>query len=222
MISRIARKAQHLFDLHVRRDSFLREADRWFRDRGDETLRLDYPLDSNSNVVDVGGYQGDFADAIYQRFGCNLVIFEPVSKFYSNCVQRFSGNDNITVINCGLGAIDTNLIIEVSEDASSLKRSLPSSIAESVKVRRAEAAFAEIGLEYIDVIKINIEGGEYDLLLALIESGWIKRVRYLQVQFHNFVPDAISLRNQIRTKLSETHEEMWNYEFIWESWCLRT
>lgn len=40
----------------VLRDKFLLEVKRWFCDRGDETLRLTYPLDKNSIVWDVGGF----------------------------------------------------------------------------------------------------------------------------------------------------------------------
>ena len=44
------------------------EVARWFKDKGDQTLRLDFPLlDSNSIVFDVGGYAGDFANKIHQK-----------------------------------------------------------------------------------------------------------------------------------------------------------
>jgi len=220
VLNRIGRHAWYLYRLHVKREPFLREARRWFRDKGDETLRLDYPLDAGSCVVDVGGFQGDFADAINRRFDCPVVIFEPVPAFFAHCAQRFVSNAKIRVVDCGLGAMDGSLPIEVAEDASSFNRSIPSAMVETVKLRRADAILTELGLDGIDLMKINIEGGEYDLLWALIESGWIARIRYLQVQFHNFVPDAAARRDAIRAKLGETHREMWNYEFVWESWCL--
>ena len=34
------------------------DVDRWFADRGDQTLRLDYDLNENSVVLDLGGYHG--------------------------------------------------------------------------------------------------------------------------------------------------------------------
>jgi len=71
-------------------------------------------------------------------------------------------------------------------------------------------------------MKINIEGGEYELLLALLDSpALIQGIRYFQVQFHDFVPDAQAQREHIRQRLSATHELMWDYPFIWESWRLK-
>jgi FkbM family methyltransferase len=218
VINKFIRLARYLYRLHIRRDPFLLEVRRWFRDRGDETLRLDYPLDAKSLVVDVGGYRGDFADAIHKRFGCRVVIFEPVPAFFSHCEKRFSGIKNIQVVDCGLGGEDGVLPIDVADDGSSFFGSGAATSGAFAKVRKADTVLSELGIDYIDLIKINIEGGEYDLLRVLIESGWIDRIRYVQVQFHNFIPDAVVLRNALRKQLAKTHREMWNYEFVWECW----
>ena len=37
------------------------------------------------------------------------------------------------------------------------------------------------------LMKINIEGGEYDLLEELLDENMIKQIVNLQVQFHDFV-----------------------------------
>lgn len=221
ILNRIRNAVAYLYRLHVQRDPFLWSVRRWFRDRGDETLRLDYPLDSNSLVIDVGGYQGDFAEAVSRRFNCHVVVFEPVPAFYSHCVNRFAGNPKITVVDCGLAAFDGSLPIHVADDASSFNRLIPCAQAEMVRIRKVDKALAELGIDKVDLMKINIEGGEYDLLRTLIDSAWIMRIRYLQIQFHNFVPDAAARRDELRSRLAATHDEMWNYEFVWESWSLR-
>ena len=38
------------------------DVDRWFADRGDQTLRLDYDLNENSVVLDLGGYHGSCSE----------------------------------------------------------------------------------------------------------------------------------------------------------------
>lgn len=209
------------YRLHVKGDPFLRTAQRWFRDKGDETLRLAYPLDQNSIVIDVGGYRGDFAAALARRFDCHIVIFEPVQDFYRHCVIRFAGNSKIKVANVGLGAFDRCLPLHVQNDASSFERSAPFAHSELGKIRQVGAALTELGLDTVDLMKINIEGGEYELLQALIDSGWLTRIRFLQVQFHNFVHDAVARREALREALSSSHKEMWCYDFIWESWELK-
>ncbi|WP_164921024.1 FkbM family methyltransferase [Thermosynechococcus vestitus] len=221
--ARLANRLGYLYKLHIFRDPFLREVRRWFRDRGDQTLRLDYPLTSDSLVIDVGAYRGDFANAIYEQFGCRVLLFEPVAEFYAYCVERFRAIPRIEVYGYGLGTNDALLPIEVKGDGSSFISFVqPHTPQRQACIKRADRVFEELALKQIDLMKINIEGGEYDLLELLISSGWIRRIRFLQIQFHNFFPEAPERRQAIRAKLGASHEEMWNYEFVWESWVLRS
>lgn len=212
-------KLSHLYRRFILRDRFLMEIDRWFKDKGDETLRLDYPLAPESIVFDLGGYHGDFAAAIHERYGCTVYIFEPVPEFHQICAKRFQGNSKIICLNYGLSSKDGWLNINLAENASSFKTSSGSTGASlSVQLRSVVDFVRELGVKQIELMKINIEGGEFDVLPALIESGDIAKVNYLQVQFHNFVDQAQSRRNTIRKQLERTHAPMWNYEFVWESW----
>ena len=74
------------------------------------------------------------------------------------------------------------------------------------------------GINKIDLIKINIEGGEYPLLKRMIETNIIEKCNDIQVQFHNFYPNAITLRNEIRDSLQKTHFLTYDYPFVWENW----
>lgn len=200
------------------RDPFLLEVRRWFRDKGDDTLRLNYPLERNSTVLDVGGYQGDFTAAIHARYGCRVFIFEPIPNFYESCTERFSKVPEVVCLNYGLGEKDGIFNITDAGDASSFIRSSENMSALSAQIRGIANVWHELDLGTVSLMKINIEGGEYDLLTALIDSGLVQKVKHLQIQFHNFVDNAIERRQLIRQRLSNTHEEMWNYEFVWEGW----
>ena len=69
-------------------------------------------------------------------------------------------------------------------------------------------------------MKVNIEGGEYDLLEGLIENGLTARIRNIQVQFHDFVPNAYERMKNIQLSLSKTHKITYQFEFVWENWEL--
>lgn len=209
------------FRRYILRDQFLIAGARWFKDRGDETLRLDYPLTKDSVVFDLGGYRGDFAAAIYERYGCKVYIFEPVSEFYNKCVARFKDNSQVVCLNYGLTSVDGWLNIGLAENATSFSSPHAQGAVERVQVRSVVKCIRELGIKHIDLFKINIEGGEYEVLPAIIESGDISKIDYLQIQFHNFVNDANSRRDSIRLQLEKTHSEMWDYHFIWESWKLK-
>lgn len=191
---------------------------KWYKDRGDKTLRLDYPLNQASVVLDVGGYVGDYADEIYKKFGCHIYLFEPVPRFYDECVKRFSNNPAIVCLNYGLAAQPGWFEMSLKENESSFKKVIDGCVRQKAEVRSVTEVVAKLGIEKIDLIKINIEGGEFDLLPAIIDSGLVKRIKYIQVQFHNFDSSATEARSHIRSLLEKTHREMWNYEFVWESW----
>ena len=199
-----------------------REHRRWLRDRGDQLARLDYALREDSSVWDVGGFEGQWASDIAGRFACRVDIFEPMPRAAEGLRRRFAANPKIAVHDFALGAADGRLKLALAGDASSL---LPGAVAGGstveVGVRDIAAYCAETGVGRIDLLKVNIEGGEYVLIERLLESGWIARVENLQVQFHDFVPDAAVLRERLAARLAHTHERVWCYEFVWESWRRR-
>ena len=75
-------------------------------------------------------------------------------------------------------------------------------------------------IKKIDLLKLNIEGGEYDALDDLINSGLLNIITNLQVQFHNFFPDAKKKMLNIHKELRKTHHITYQYEFVMENWQL--
>ena len=74
----------------------------------------------------------------------------------------------------------------------------------------------------IDLIKINIEGGEYEVLESLLEAGMISIFKNLQIQFHDFIIDNAEERmKNIQIQLSKTHEITYQYNFVWENWKIK-
>jgi hypothetical protein len=73
----------------------------------------------------------------------------------------------------------------------------------------------------INLLKLNVEGSEYDILPDVIENYNIKKVDNILVQFHVNVKDHEQKREDIRHSLSKTHNENWCYKNIWESWSLK-
>lgn len=214
----IRRGVINLYRREILRDGPLLEAKRWFRDDGDATLRLDYPLNADSVVVDLGGYKGDWAQQIYDRYSCNVHVFEPHPRFYQECRQRFDTNDNVSVYNYGLSNSEGKFSISDDGDASSFAKVGRNGPSIDCNLRSAHEAFGDIGLSDIDLLKINIEGGEFQVLPNLFRNEWMARIRFLQIQFHT-VGNFKSERDSIRKQLSVTHSEQWCYEFVWEGWA---
>lgn len=211
-------RLKRVLNLWILRDPHTVHAKKWFRDNGDETLRLDYPLTSESIVMDLGGYKGDFAYDINQKYGCHVYLYEPVKEYYLECIERFKENEKIQCFNYGLSNENGSFLISDEDNGSSIIRRNTKGSLEKVVVKDIVAEFSELNLQCVDLMKINIEGPEFLILPHLISSGLIEKTIHIQVQFHDFYPGAGQLRNEIRRKLDSTHLEEWNYPFVWESW----
>lgn len=188
----------------------------WFRIKGDKTLRLNYRLDSNSLVFDVGGYKGEWSEEIIKKYDCHIFIFEPVPEYYEIIRQKFENNHKIHAFNLALGSSDKRSKIGILKDSSS---------AYKISDDQIEICSADIvdflnknNINKIDLMKINIEGGEYELLEHLINNNLINRIQNIQVQFHDFLPNAKQRMNLIQKNLEMTHHLTYCYPFVWESW----
>ena len=216
----IRRRLKRYNDIHIRKDEFMKNIYKWQDDQGDQTLRLNYLLDEDSLVFDVGGYIGNFATDIFCKYNCNIYIFEPVTEFYEKIKARFSNNPKVKVFHAGLSDTFSTAKISVCDTSSSIfkKNSDEMEKSQEIKLISVVDFIKDHGIKKIDLMKINIEGGEYSLLDSLIEHNLLDITRYYQIQFQKFIPDAKEKRENIRTELNRTHCLLWDYPFVWESW----
>lgn len=188
---------------------------RW-RDDDAESLRFEYPLTEDSVVFDVGGYQGDWAHEIAEKYNPYIYIFEPVLQFCSAIRKRFSDNSKVRTFSFGLLDKMKAETMSVDGDCSSLYAG---------NGNKAMATFMPLTnfltalcRKHVDLIKINIEGAEYPLLRHMINTGIITMFENILIQFHVFYPDAEQIRREIRESLEKTHFPTFDYPFVWESW----
>lgn len=177
-------------------------------------------LGSDSVVWDVGAAEGRGAADLRSLYDGEVHAFEPRPPALDALRQRFHGDAAVHPHGFGLGAADAKLPLELAGAGSSVHGpgGLPTV---DVPIRDVAAVLEELGDRRIDLMKVNIEGGEYDLLERLLDQGVVGRFRYLLVQFHEWYPRAHSRRWRIRRRLRSTHDEVWCYPWIWELWCAR-
>ena len=155
---------------------------KWWAADPQERQRYDYDLTADSLVYDLGGYRGQWASDIFARYACAVEVFEPVPEYAGDIEHRFAANPKIAVHQFGLAGQTRTSGIALSADRSSLYGN--DSDGCQVKLVEARSFLAQRGFPTIDLMKINIEGGEYELLEHLLEHDLIRHIRNLQVQFH--------------------------------------
>lgn len=192
---------------------------KWFADGGEEHLRYVYDLGPDSLVMDLGGFKGQFASDIFARYLCRVMVFEPVPAFAAKIRERFAGNPKISVFDFALGGRDREEEIRLAADGSSVFGNEGAQV--RIRIVDAVAWLAAQANPLIHLMKVNIEGGEYELLERLLDHDLMNRVENLQVQFHDCLPDAARRMEEIQRRLGQTHEVTFQYRFVMENWRLR-
>jgi FkbM family methyltransferase len=183
-------------------------------------LLLKCSLDEHSVVFDVGGHEGEWAQQIRERYNPNIHIFEPDHFSLDKLRTTYGGDAKVKFHAFGLAATDRTAILHHASMGSTIYSSSPAVVSESsaIALRDVRGVVLELGVTEIDLIKMNIEGGEYELLNRMIETGLHLRCRCIRVQFHEWIPGAHAKRRFIKAALGESHDIEWQYEFVWESW----
>lgn len=190
----------------------------WSRDGG-EAMRMRFgSLGPEDTLLDFGGFEGEWAARMHAACGCRLHVFEPHPAFVERLRARFARNDAIVLHPFAVGSADGTLPLSDDGDASS---ALSGRGAVQGMVRAASKVMAELPEARFAVAKINIEGGEYDLLPALIDAGALPRIDTLQVQFHLYERAHLDIRADLVRRIEATHAPDWSYPFVWEQWTRR-
>jgi FkbM family methyltransferase len=196
---------------------------RFCEDMAEANLLLQCPLDEHSIVFDVGGFQGEWAKQIKERYNPCIHVFEPDRISFDELRKRHGNDPKMLCHSYGLAGSDRTATLRHSRMGSTIFESSPASgrATSEISLRDMRDVVNELGIAEIDLIKINIEGGEYELLERMIETGLQLRCKRIRVQFHEWIPGSHAMYRRIRDGLARTHETEWHYSFVWESWVRR-
>ena len=178
----------------------------------------DYPLHKDSIVFDIGGYKGDWTDKINTLYSPKIYCFEPIRKHANGISDRFKNNDNITVLPIAISDENKTDQIYVNQDESSVffnKRGGPQ---KTIQCQTLDEVMNDYNIKNIDLIKINIEGGEYPLLDYMLANNLVEKCTDISVQFHECIEDYEKRYNNIREGLEKTHKLTFRYTYVWENW----
>jgi len=146
------------------------------------------PTSSPLVVVDIGANVGLFA--LYMksiRPDCAIHCFEPVSDIFDLLKINTAPFKGIDIYPVGLGdktAMVPMALHPENSGGNSIKFApvQPSRKIE-IPIVAANSAFMQIGLSYIDVLKIDTEGCEVDILLSL--QPRLRHVGVIMFEYHN-------------------------------------
>jgi len=192
---------------------------KWRSDNGDQTHNLNYELNPDSIVIDLGGYEGIWGQKITNKYDCNLYIAEPITEYYNILTKKFASNSKVKILNAGVYSENKDSIIYIKDDASSCIECDSFKSTEKIKLFTLRKIFEIFQIDKADLLQINIEGCEYDLLEALVNEEILKRIKNFQVQFHTNIENHNERRYNIHQKLIlNGFVKKFDYPFVWEGW----
>jgi FkbM family methyltransferase len=130
--------------------------------------------------LDVGANHGESTNYFNDNFACRIISFEPNPFLFKILKKNFCKSPNIQIINKALAKnkrdtklyLHKNSIIEdtgfLSESASLNSNKNNVSKKKFIKIKMINLAHFLKRQKFIDCIKMNIEGYEYELLPILI------------------------------------------------------
>jgi FkbM family methyltransferase len=159
-------------------------------------------------IIDVGSNKGQSIDFFLKINPlCQIFGFEPNTSLFKKLQEKYKNNPKITVNNLGVSSKKGKLIFQenimdetstfepLNYDSEYLKKkaAVLGVSAENIIVDRYEVEVTtlqsflnEHSDSFIDVLKIDVEGHEYDCLLGLFNTS-LKQypIRFIQLESHN-------------------------------------
>lgn len=162
----------------------------------DMSAVLEQHLHNGAVFVDLGANEGFFSVVASRLVGPrgSVIAVEPQSRLQSVLLKNFEINNcyNVRLIRCAIanqtGVTRLMIAPETNTGSSGLFRStryrLPS---EAVQAFTLEEFFEKVGLDRCDLIKIDVEGAEYDIVTS--STAFLKRgiIRNVAIEFHDAV-----------------------------------
>lgn len=172
------------------------ESLRQWQEQNLEQMRYDYDVKVGDYVLDIGSYQREWGKR-FEAKGCIVEYFDALDN---RAAWTYDG--------------------EIAMGGAYYYTSM---FGEGVMSKFKCVDIAPYLQKEVALCKINIEGGEVELLNYIIEKGLIGNIHNLQVQFH-MVEGRDSEKDYISIAgwLSRTHELSWRSPFCWESWKLKS
>ncbi len=150
-------------------------------------------LDADAAIIDVGlGEDISFSQSLIERYGCTVHGFDPTPRAI-DWIERLAPR-NFRLHKYGVSATSRTARFYLPNNADHVSGSLLH--AGHVGTRSIDVelvgigdVFDKIGVPRIDLLKIDIEGAEYDLIGSEAFRDCARRIGMLCIEFHHRWPE---------------------------------
>jgi FkbM family methyltransferase len=124
---------------------------------------------------------------LINRYGATVRSFDPVEEFGRQALDAAQGEARFSFHQCAIASVDAPMRVQRTHDPSSLSVSAAGLYDteewSEVSGRTLSSLMADLGDERIDLLKVDVEGAEYDLLAGIDLPAL--GVKIFSVQLHH-------------------------------------
>lgn len=138
-------------------------------------------------MIDLGAHLGEFSQGVHRSYGCRCLAVEANPELF----KRMASGEGIEKLNCAIAGADgqVSFTIDPNPEASHLAQdSRPGSNAVIVSGCTLETIKQRAGITSIDLLKLDIEGAEFEVLASLSDSA-LQAIPQITVEFHDFIDE---------------------------------
>jgi FkbM family methyltransferase len=132
-------------------------------------------------VLDIGASCGPFTYKILDQKPSKVYCFEPHKGLFETMKHNLQGKDNVVLINKALANVDSHFVTAGLFDITCTETWEKENVAEGI---RFDTFLRENDIQQVDFIKIDAEGGEYDLFSEENLPWVIKNVKKVVGEWH--------------------------------------
>jgi FkbM family methyltransferase len=159
-------------------------------------------LGPTSTVLDLGCNKGAFIRSMRQTYGCSCFAVEPNPRLF----ERLNSMSDIRAFNYAVAgsAGEVDFCLADNDEASNIVRTGGDCVGETVKVRTIGLAglLEQMRVEYVDLLKVDIEGAEIEMFDAMPDSI-APAFGQLTVEFHDFCGVPVAAIERVSKKLGK-------------------
>ena len=142
-------------------------------------IKLEH-IDNNSTILDIGANVGDVTDVLIKTYDPKIYCYEPNISCYKHMLSRFKENPKIQIFNFAVSNFTGKTFLYFHKKAknisefnqrSSLKKEKDGlDINKKIEVSCVDIKNILDQHNKIDLIKIDIEGSEYEIMPEIIKN----------------------------------------------------
>lgn len=152
----------------------------------------------NPIIIDVGAHKGETLKKYLTHIpSCTVYSFEPFKDSFSILRKNFKSNPAVHLINKGISNLNgmadlyfnfssaTNSLLQPQKSFPSIDQFTENIGIESIAVTTLDSFANEFDIEFIDILKLDIQGGELKALEGAVNLLKDKSIRliYTEVEF---------------------------------------